>query len=182
MSIEDTQSPAFSGFTTGEHAAGGQAGIPNSPSPAGADQDRAQGGAQSLKQQGGALKDKAMDRLKSEADARKQGVSSQLKSVSGALHAAQENLDQGEGQTPQWLTSGLQQVASTVELLADRIQDKSSSELIGEVQPFAKNQPVIFFSACAAIGFAAARVFKAGGTGTTAHDATGSNPSFGTQS
>lgn len=157
MQTDNTQSPpAFSGFATQDRPEGGPSGT------GGVNSDAETRSAMSFKQEGAALKDKAMDRLASEADARKEGVSKQLKGVSGALHAAQQDLDKGEGDPPQWLKSGLRQVASTVDLLADRIQDKSSAELVGEVKSFAKTQPVIFLAACAAVGFAAARVFKAG--------------------
>lgn len=117
--------------------------------------------ADRLKQDGVALKDKAIDRLTSEADSRKGMVSQQLKSVSSALGAAEDGLSKQEGESPEWLKSGLRQVATTVGDLADRVQNKGSAELVGEVKTFAQNNPATFLFACAAVGFAAARVFKA---------------------
>lgn len=118
--------------------------------------------ANRLKQDGVALKDKAIDRLTSEADSRKGMVSDQLKSVSSALDAASDGLTNQGGDAPEWLKSGLRQVAMTVEQLADRVQNKGSAELVGELRSFARNNPGTFLMACAAVGFAAARVFKAG--------------------
>ena len=136
--------------------------------------------ANRLKKDGVALKDKAIDRLTSEADSRKGMVSDQLKSVSSALGAAQDGLSNQEGEAPEWLKSGLRQVATTVEQLADRVQNKGSAELIGDVRSFAQNNPGTFLMACAAVGFAAARVFKASGpdTGSEATFAGSSPDSF----
>ena len=128
-----------------------------------------------LKQDGVALKDKAIDRLTSEADSRKDMVSKQLKSVSSALGAAEDGLSKADGEAPEWLRSGLRHVATTVEDLADRVQNKGSAELIGEVRSFAQNNPATFLMACAAVGFAAARVFKASDPDTNGQpDRTGS--------
>lgn len=115
-----------------------------------------------LKQDGVALKDKAMSRLANEANLRKDGVSKQLKSVSSALSAAEDELAKPGSDTPEWLTSGLHQVVTSVEDFANRVQNKDSTELIGEVRSFARQNPATFLVACAAAGFAAARLFKAG--------------------
>lgn len=128
-----------------------------------------------LKKDGVALKDKAIERLTSEADSRKEMVSKQLKSVSSALGAAESDLATADGEAPEWLKSGLRQVATTIEDLADRVQNKSSADLVGEVRSFAQNNPATFLMACAAVGFAAARVFKAGEPDPSAQpDRTGS--------
>lgn len=134
-----------------------------------------------LKQDGVALKDKAIERLTSEADSRKDMVSKQLKSVSSALGAAQSDLSNADGEAPEWLKSGLRQVATTVEGLADRVQNKSSADLLGEVRSFAQNNPATFLMACAAVGFAAARVFKAGEPDTSAQSDRTSVSAMGSQ-
>ncbi len=115
--------------------------------------------AQSLKQDAGALKDKAVDRLAGEADARKGQVADGMKQVSSALDAARSDLEGSD--TPDWLKNGLRSVASSVERLAGELESKDSSELTADLRDFARQRPAVFLGACAAAGFAAARVFTA---------------------
>lgn len=116
--------------------------------------------AQSLKAEAGDIKDKAVDRLASEADSRKDQVAGGMKQVSSALDAAKSELEGGE--TPDWLKQGFAKVASTVNSLASEIESSDSRELTARVQQFARQRPGTFLGACAAAGFAAARVFMAG--------------------
>ena len=108
---------------------------------------------------------KAADRLHSEADARKSDVADQAKSVSGAIERLADNLDP---ETPNWLKTALQQGAQQVQTFANTIEQKDSRELLHDVSDFARKSPATFLGACAAVGFAAARLLKAGadsGTG-----------------
>lgn len=136
----------------------------------------------SLKKDGTALKDKAMERLATEADTRKEGVSKQLKSVSGALQAAESELSKKDGDAAEWLKSGLHQVVSTIEQLAERVENKDSAELIGEVKSFARDNPKTFLAACALAGFAAARVFKVGSQDDSPQNFGGTTTGMGGQS
>jgi ElaB/YqjD/DUF883 family membrane-anchored ribosome-binding protein len=101
----------------------------------------------------------AANRVYSEADARKGDAVDQAKSVSSALQRAAG--DMGEG-TPDWIKSALEQGARKIQHLADTIEHKDSRQLMSEAQDFARNSPGTFLAACAAAGFAAARIFKAG--------------------
>lgn len=121
------------------------------------------GTVQSLKDDVVALKDKATDRLASEADSRKGDVAGGMKQVSSALDAASSELEGGEA--PDWLRQGFAKVASTVNSLASELEQTDSSELASKVQQFARQRPGTFLSACGAAGFAAARVFMAGQSG-----------------
>lgn len=116
--------------------------------------------AQSLKNEAVALKDKATDRLAQEADSRKEQVAGGMKQVSNALESAASDLDGGE--TPDWLKQGFAKVASSVNSLASELEASDSRELTRKVQDFARRSPGTFLGACAAAGFAAARVFTAG--------------------
>ena len=106
------------------------------------------------------LGSKAKDRIHSEVDARKGQAVDQAKSVSSAIQRAAGELDDS---APNWLKSAFQQGAEQVQRFADAIDQKDSRQLVGEVETFARERPGAFLAACAAAGFAAARIFKAGG-------------------
>ena len=112
---------------------------------------------------------KAADRVHSELDARKGAAATQAKSVSNAIQRAAGELDEG---APTWLKSAFQQGADQIQRFADSIEQKDSRQLMGDVQSFARERPGAFLAACAAAGFAAARIFKAGGEQTTAGSTT----------
>jgi len=102
----------------------------------------------------------AANRIHSEVDARKDTAVDQAKSVSSAMQKTAGELDDS---APAWLKSAFQQGAQKIQQLADALQDKDSRELMHEAQDYARNNPGTFLAACAAAGFAAARVLKAGG-------------------
>ena len=101
----------------------------------------------------------ASDRLHSELDARKGAAATQAKSLSSAISQAADGLDDG---APQWLRSAFQQGAHQAQRFADTLEQKDSRAILRDVQDMARNNPGTFLAACAALGFAAARVFKAG--------------------
>ena len=103
---------------------------------------------------------KAADRLHSEVDARKGDAATQVRSTADAIQSAAGQLDQG---APQWLRSAFEQGAQQIQRFADSIEQKDSRQLLNEVQSFARERPALFLGAAAAAGFAAARIFKAGG-------------------
>ena len=102
----------------------------------------------------------AANRVHSEIDSRKGKAADQAHSVSSAIDRAAGELDDG---SPEWLRSAFRQGAQQVQRFADAIEQKDSRELMREVQDFARERPGTFLAACAAAGFAAARIFKAGG-------------------
>jgi ElaB/YqjD/DUF883 family membrane-anchored ribosome-binding protein len=102
----------------------------------------------------------AANRLHGEVDARKGQAADQAKSVSSAIQKAAGELD---GSAPEWLKSAFRQGAEQIQRFADIIEQKDSRQLLGEAQDFARKNPGTFLAACAAAGFAAARVLKAGG-------------------
>ncbi len=106
----------------------------------------------------------AVNRLHSEVDARKGDAASQAKSVSSAIEQATGDLDPN---APTWLKSAFEQGARQVQKFADTLERKDSRQLVGEVSDFARGSPGTFLAACAAAGFAAARIFKAGSSENT---------------
>ena len=105
------------------------------------------------------MKSKAAERLHSEVDARKGEAASQAKSVSNAMQKAAGELDD----SPDWLRSAFRQGAEQVQRFAQTLEQKDSRQIFNEVQNFARQRPAMFLGACAAAGFAASRVFRAGG-------------------
>lgn len=119
---------------------------------------------------------KAVDRVHSELDARKGTAATQAKSVASSIQRAAGELDEG---APAWLKSTFQQGADQIQRFADALDQKDSRQLMNEVQSFARERPGAFLAACAAAGFAAARIFKAGGDSTTGQ---GQQQQFGSSS
>lgn len=101
----------------------------------------------------------ATNRLYSEVDNRKGAAADQAKTVSSAIETAAGELD---GSAPAWLKSSLEQGARQIQKFADAIEQKDSRQLTNDVRDFARNSPGAFLAGCAAAGFAAARIFKAG--------------------
>ena len=64
-----------------------------------------------------------------------------------------------DGQLPQ---AGfyIRKAASQIDSVADALRTRDVSELMGEVQNFARQQPAAFFGAAVLAGFAAVRFFK----------------------
>ena len=105
------------------------------------------------------LSNSASNRLHSEIDARKGTAAEQARSVSTAIDRASSELDQN---APQWLKSAFQQGAEQVQRFADTLEQKDSRQILSDIRDLARNNPGAFLAGCAALGFAAARVFKAG--------------------
>lgn len=101
----------------------------------------------------------ASNRIHDEIDARKGAAAEQAKSVSSAIDRAASELEDG---TPQWLKSAFQHGAKEVQRFADSLERKDSRQIMRDIQAMARNNPTAFLAGCAALGFAAARVFKAG--------------------
>lgn len=103
----------------------------------------------------------AVNRLYSEVDSRKGEAVSQVQAVSSTIERAADGLDPS---APTWLRSALEQGAQQVKSFAETLEHNDSRQMAMQVTEFAKRSPVTFLGACAAVGFAAARVFKAGNT------------------
>ena len=118
------------------------------------------GAAGELRSDAQQLTSKAANRIHSEVDARKGSAAEQAKSVSSAIQTAAGQLDES---APSWLKSAFQQGADQIHRFADTMEQKDSRQILNEVQNFARQRPALFLGACVAAGFAAARIFKAGG-------------------
>ncbi len=134
---------------------------PNSGQVAGqfGDQSQGSGGTgNELREDAQKLGSKAADRIHSEVDSRKSEAVSQVQSFSSAIEKTAGELNDG----PEWLKSALQKGAQSIQRFADSIEQKDSRQLMSAAQTFARDNPGTFLAACAAAGFAAARILKAG--------------------
>ena len=102
----------------------------------------------------------AVNRIHSEVDARKVEAVNQVQAVSSTIERAADGLD---ANAPTWLRSALEQGAQQVKTFAETLEQNDSRQIALQVTEFAKRSPATFLGACAAAGFAAARVFRAGG-------------------
>ena len=118
------------------------------------------GAATELRSGAKELGNSAANRIHSEVDSRKDTAADQAKSVSSAVQRVAGEMGQD---TPDWLKSALRQSADKIQSFADTLERKDSRELMRDAQDFARNNPRTFLAACAAAGFAAARILKAGG-------------------
>lgn len=118
------------------------------------------GTASALRSDAQQLGSTAASRIHSEVDARKGAAVSQAQSVSAAIGQAADGLDEN---SPDWLKSAFRQGAQQIQRLADSLEQKDSRQMMSSAQDFARNNPGTFLAVCAAAGFAAARVLKAGG-------------------
>ena len=119
----------------------------------------------------------AANRLHGEIDARKGVAAEQAKSVSTAIERAGGELNDA----PQWLKSAFEQGARQVQRFADTLENKDSRQIVDDVTSFARNNPGTFLAGCAAAGFAAARVFKAGADNQPAQSLHTGKANFGAQ-
>jgi hypothetical protein len=116
----------------------------------------------------------ASNRIHSEIDARKGTAADQAKSVSSAIDRAASELD---NETPQWLKSAFEQGAMQVRKFADTLEQKDSRQILSDLETLARNNPGTFLAGCAAVGFAAARVLRAGGSDASSGQS-GQQPQF----
>ncbi len=107
------------------------------------------------------MKDTMQGRAKQEAETRKGQTAHAAQSASSAMNAAADEL-QGDPDAPDWMASALQQAARKVEDMASRVEGRSVDDITRDIAGFARQHPSAFLAASAAVGFAAARVLRAG--------------------
>lgn len=72
----------------------------------------------------------------------------------------------------------IRKAAAQLENVSDAMRNRDMSEIVGNVQEFARKQPTAFFGAAVLLGFAAVRFLKSGSPGT-AVAATPTQPNVG---
>jgi hypothetical protein len=107
------------------------------------------------------LKDTARTQAERKAEQQKESAAKTAHSASAAIDTAAEGLRQ-DADAPQWLASAFAGAARQVDDLANRLHDRSSRDIVAELSRFARQRPMAFLTASAAVGFAVARLARAG--------------------
>lgn len=139
------------------------------------------GGASEIKRELGddaqRLTHTAAQQAESKAREGQQQATQTARAASSAIQKAADELSQDD-QAPAWLASAASSAARQVGQFAEQIESTSPREAARWITDFARNSPGSFLTASAAIGFAAARVLRAGAD--YQHEADAGNSSGGT--
>lgn len=106
-------------------------------------------------------------RVEDQIDTRKEWASGELSGVSQALRQTGSQLrEQDQGSIGQYA----EQAAGQTDRLSEYLHEKEASQLIGEVESFARSRPSVFLGSAVVLGIAASRFLKsssggAGGSG-----------------
>lgn len=107
------------------------------------------------------LRDKAKETATAKANEQKDQATKVAQSASSAIEKAASELESDDN-APSWLTSAFRQAAKHISTMADTVDNRDPQQMVGDVNRYARQNPSAFLGASAAIGFAAARFFKAG--------------------
>ena len=100
--------------------------------------------------------DQTVAEVKSQASDAKSNMADEVKDVAMALRRASEDLRGGSAQE-----RTLGQIASTLADASDALRDKDLGEIMQAASRVARDNPVLFLSGAALLGFAASRFAKA---------------------
>jgi hypothetical protein len=107
----------------------------------------------------------ASQQTKSMAQDQKQKASESLTSVAQALHSTSQQLqDQGQGPAGQ----AIDMAAQRLESVAGYLQSRNVTQLVGEVEGFARQQPAVFLGGAFVLGVALSRFLKSSPTNSGA--------------
>jgi hypothetical protein len=113
------------------------------------------------KEKTGDLVDQATAQATPQLESRKDQVVEGLGSTARALYQTSRQLREQEAAAP--VAEYAERAAARVERLADHLRERDLSELIGEVEDFARRQPVLFVGGAFTLGLFAARFLKSSG-------------------
>jgi hypothetical protein len=113
------------------------------------------------KEKTGDLVDQATAQATPQLESRKDQVAAGLGSTARALYQTSRQLREQEAAAP--VAAYAERAAARVDRLADHLRARDLSELIGEVENFARRQPVLFVGGAFTLGLFAARFFKSSG-------------------
>jgi hypothetical protein len=128
----------------------------------GTSRDELQSTVQAAKQQASSAVGDATESVKSTLTQQKDTYAGSMQNFASALRkAARESGGEGQGVggMANWAADGLERASST-------LRSKDLNGMMREVESFARQQPVAFFAAAAALGFLATRFIKAGSAST----------------
>jgi len=118
------------------------------------------------KEKAGELVDQATEQAKPRLENQKERAADGLSSAAHALRQTSRHLREQEESSP--IVGYTERAADRVERLADYLREREIGDLIGEVEDFARRQPVLFVGGAFTLGLLAARFLKSSGQrGTT---------------
>ena len=143
----------------------------------------------SLPPAAGEAVDKAKDLALSQLSGQKARAADAVSSMAQSLRQASQGLEQSD--SPLAVHQYVNRAAEQLEQLGSFLNEKDMTEVIGEVENFARRQPALFLGAAFAAGLMAARFLKSSGSGGSSMNATsgtsrrggspGSSASYGRQ-
>jgi gas vesicle protein len=98
----------------------------------------------------------ATNRVQTAMNEQKSAGADYLGTIAQAVRRAAGEFQSDVPQAAQYI----RQAAGQIESVANAVRDHNVSELMGEVQGFARRQPTLFFGGAVILGFAALRFFK----------------------
>jgi cell division septum initiation protein DivIVA len=112
--------------------------------------------AQGLSAAASDLADQAKGKVESAVNEKKSAGADYIGNIAGAVHRAADEID---GEVPQ-AAQYIHQAADRLEDVASAVRDRNVRDLVGEVENFARQQPMLFFGGTLLLGFAAIRFLK----------------------
>jgi hypothetical protein len=102
----------------------------------------------------------------SAAEQGKEGIASELDDVADAVHRSGEQLEGHQD----WLATLVERGADELGELADTVRSNDLRGLMAKLEDLARSQPVLFFGAAMAAGFASARLGRVAVAGASRAD------------
>jgi hypothetical protein len=118
--------------------------------------------AQGLGATASGLADQAKDKVESAVNDKKSAGADYIGSIASAVHRAAGEIGNEVPQAGQYI----HQAADRLDDVAAAVREKNVRELVGEVEGFARQQPMLFFGGTLLLGFAAIRFLKTTQGGT----------------
>lgn len=140
-----TLSGGSAGHGTGSDGAGTMEGL----------KARAGEGLDQAKHLVGQAQERATDQVRSRLDSQKHRAADSLSSVAQTLRSSGQQMNGQEG-----ISRYLTRAADEVENLAHYLEDRDVGELLGQVEDFARRQPVAFLGGAFTLGVLGARFLK----------------------
>jgi hypothetical protein len=105
----------------------------------------------------------AGDKLRATVTDQKAAGADYVQGIAGMIRRSASEFDSGLPQAGQYI----RKAASQLENVSDAMRNRDMSEIVGNVQEFARKQPTAFFGAAVLLGFAAVRFLKSGSEAKT---------------
>ena len=160
MAKRDTSStPTDAALFVGEPTADAEAGSSGTTSPVAS---AVKGAADQATQTGGQLIDKAREQGTQQARQQKEKAAESLVTLAGSLRKMG---DEVEGQDQSAIASVTRLTADKTEELAKFLRQTDVTEMVGQVETFARRQPALFLGAAFGAGLIISRFLKAAQSG-----------------